>query len=1131
MNPNSQFAQAEQALMQGQFNVALDGLKPLSQAMQAEPNYHKALATCYFALKEYHLAVQSFDAAIKLQPNDPHILSSYGTALYQNKQIQPAVDKFCAAINQDPTYVEARIKLVAVLKECNQHQDALKVIFDGLKLNPEDETLKQLQADLSGVVPQPNLHQPRELSHDPVLENLWQSRQLNKILELAFAGLNSQAKQQENAHKIEDLARYVKQITDIQPSWWQAWLTQALCIHRLGKAKDALPFYRNALALNNKEKDLLINAAIAFNSQFEFAAGHYCLDRMRHLGHDLGLRGYGSLGFAYLEQGQYHQAKQAYLQASQSQGDEITPDFSSSLVHLTLGEFQLGWQKYSLRLSNIVQYQRALKKGIPEWNGQALTDKTLAIIYEQGHGDTIQFLRFLPKLCAQAKQVIFQVNPLIASLIQHYAQDLPNLTVISRNIERADYLLSLMELGRIWQLDETSITQSCSTYLTAPSEKVKLWQPRCATHKFKVAIAWSGNPDNKRDLIRSIALNDLLPIVAIEDIQFYSLQIDPVNHKELSPRIIDFSEQIQDFTDTAAIIEHMDLVISVDTGVAHLAAAMGKPVWILLSYVPDWRWLLDRKQSIWYPSVTLYRQPQLNQWQGAIEQLHLDLTSLLPNSLACETEIRSLLDNQYNDIALRRINARAEVAPPLSAEMQYQQVQALVGTGHINQALTLAKALTQNTIPQANNVYYQGVLAEKAKNLPLAFSWLAQAFALAPTNLAWLLTLTTCALKLGKSEFALELIKLAEKSIGYHQQMVLQKAYIYMCQHEFAKAESELLKGITQDPNHTWYQFSLSQLYLQQGQFERGWRLFESRPVTPNIAKLKLALVLPEWQGLFGQNRTGQEITGQQSAIQAPCLFVYGEQGLGDQIMCLRYLSQLFSHFAHINLCIDQTLHEIVRSSLSHELNQRLTLIAQNEFAFVPGNSDLHCALYSLPYKFGELWRYEAFDKPYLTSKAKLPDSINHWLTQHGNQLKVGLVWQGNSAHERDAERSIDLEQLDPILNLDNIAFCSLQQTHDNLNSNLQDFSNELKHMHTTTALINQLDLVIAVDTSVAHLTGALGKPCWTLLSYLPDPRWQTQGHKTFWYQSMRLYRQPQIADWTSVVQQLAQDLAKRVNI
>ena len=211
-----QFHLAEQQLMQGKVQQALALFLPLKAHLTHSAQYFKAVATCYFGLKEYQLAVESFEQAYQLANQDLQILSGYGTALYQNKQIQAAVDKFCAALAIEPRSVDTRIKLIALLKECQQMDQALTVLREGLSYTPNNTILTQLQVELTGVAPQPS-NQPSnaKLSANEQLESLWQNRQLGQLVDIAIKKLNGDITTEEADQYIV----YLQQITNLHPSW------------------------------------------------------------------------------------------------------------------------------------------------------------------------------------------------------------------------------------------------------------------------------------------------------------------------------------------------------------------------------------------------------------------------------------------------------------------------------------------------------------------------------------------------------------------------------------------------------------------------------------------------------------------------------------------------------------------------------------------------------------------------------------------------------------------------------------------------------------------------------------------------------------------------------------------------
>ncbi|MCP3907085.1 MAG: glycosyltransferase family 9 protein, partial [Oceanicoccus sp.] len=289
---------------------------------------------------------------------------------------------------------------------------------------------------------------------------------------------------------------------------------------------------------------------------------------------------------------------------------------------LLTGNYKKGWPEYEWRLKTKAHRLRDFHK--PVWDGSTLNGKTILVHTEQGFGDTIHFIRYLPMIQAQGRNVIFECLPNLTRLLKNSAG-------INNIIERApkptvkyDTHIPLLSLPGIFGTTLDSIPSGIP-YITVNSELIEQWRTRFdKDNGFKVGIVWSGNRHNKKDHIRSCTLTDFAPLMEIPGTSFYSLQKGPASAEANNPpkglEIINLDNEINDFADTAAAIAYLDLVISVDTAVVHLAGALGKPVWTLLHFAPDWRWLLNRNDSPWYPGMQLFRHTKGNDWTELFEK-------------------------------------------------------------------------------------------------------------------------------------------------------------------------------------------------------------------------------------------------------------------------------------------------------------------------------------------------------------------------------------------------------------------------------------------------------------------------------------------------------------------------------
>jgi Tfp pilus assembly protein PilF len=322
--------------------------------------------------------------------------------------------------------------------------------------------------------------------------------------------------------------------------------------------------------------------------------------------------------------GRFHEALASYEKAIALEPGNVEAQYNSGLVRLAIGDFKAGWPRYELRWKLSGAPVNRLRDHGPQWTGaEPLAGKTVMLYPEQGLGDTLQFLRYVPLVARRAARVFVSIHPTLAPVLPA----LPgNVTVLAGRdaIPRFDLHCPLLSLPLAFATELATIPSGLR--VEPPPERMARWRewlpPR---RRRRVGLAWAGSAAHKDDRNRSIPLARLLPVLDDPDTDVVSLQRDlrPGDDAILRarPQIVHPGAALADFADTAATIGLLDLVVTVDTSVAHLAAAMGKPVWIMLPFRPDWRWLLDRDDSPWYPTVRLFRQPSAADWDGVVARV------------------------------------------------------------------------------------------------------------------------------------------------------------------------------------------------------------------------------------------------------------------------------------------------------------------------------------------------------------------------------------------------------------------------------------------------------------------------------------------------------------------------------
>lgn len=401
-------------------------------------------------------------------------------------------------------------------------------------------------------------------------------------------------------------------------------------LYDLRRFEEAIVAYDQALAINPNYAQALSNRGVSLYNlnHFDEALAYY--NKAITVDPNY-IEAYSNRGNALQAQQRYQEAYDSYMQALAINPAYLDADYNAGVCLLTLGDFTNGWAKYESRwkVKNFVNQKPQYPK--PEWTGQAIDGKTLLIYTEQGLGDGMQFCRYA-KLVHQLGATVLLVVPDALKALLNPLAGIAAIFNRDENLPDFDYYCTSISVPHILKTDLSNIPNEVP-YLFADPARVNAWKAQLGEKKkLRIGLAWSGNIAFRDDRNRSIRLEQLNAL-RFDQVEFFCLQKElrehDVNALTARPDIQTFTEQFDNFTDTAALIELMDLVITIDTSVAHLAAAMGKPVWIMLRYAPDWRWLLEREDSPWYPTIRLFRQPNLGDWDNVIARVKDALTQKL----------------------------------------------------------------------------------------------------------------------------------------------------------------------------------------------------------------------------------------------------------------------------------------------------------------------------------------------------------------------------------------------------------------------------------------------------------------------------------------------------------------------
>ena len=552
----------------------------LEEVLKKQPRNTDALQLIgiSFAIeKKFKNAIDFLSKALKTSPGNPRVLFNRGNAYSESGMHKEAVADLERTVAIQPTHLEALVALGNSFKELEQFDKAAARYEQALRLDPNcykalvnkggllieekrfPEALEVLGTAIAVAPEMPEAHSNRGTA----------------LIELG---------------RLEMAIQSCDNAISVQPDYAKAHYGRGIALSQLNLLQDALASTDRAIALKP-----------------DFAESHYS-------------RGVILSGMRRLDE-----AAQSYETSIAIRPDYADPHLARSINALLTGQFVDGWRLYEWRMKmpEIKSHHPTFNEKI-SWRGtEDIRNKKLLVYAEQGFGDTLQFCRYLPQLRAMGAEISFEIPAALNSVLA--TLNCP-LTLVTQGDPRGEFdaYCPLMSLPLAFKTTVETVPAP-TRYLSSDQGKVSNWGNILGKKVLpRIGLVWTGSKAHKNDINRSIALSKILRLTDLP-VEWHSLQKDyrPGDDEVLAqhPEIHQHQEALEDFSDTAALIECMDLVISVDTSVAHLAGALGKKLWVMLPFVPDFRWMLDRTDSPWYPTARLFRQPQPGDWDSVIAEI------------------------------------------------------------------------------------------------------------------------------------------------------------------------------------------------------------------------------------------------------------------------------------------------------------------------------------------------------------------------------------------------------------------------------------------------------------------------------------------------------------------------------
>ncbi len=533
--------------------------------------------------KNFAAGVEIFDRAIKIQPNNAAFLSSRGNALRGLGQLNEALAAYDSALAIKPDYAEALNNRGVVLQGLRRPDEAIASLNQALAIKPDYAEAFSNRGNLL-----------QELGRlDEALASYDRALAINP--NYAEVHYNRGSTLQGLKRLDEALSSYYRALT-IRPQFAEAHLHRGNALEELKRLDEALAAYDRALAIKPNYPEALYNRG--------------------HALHDLR---------------QLDKALASYDRALALKPDDAEVFFNRGLTRLLSGHFQAGWADYEWRWQTKDFLGRRPDLDAPHWRGEDIAGRSILVFTEQGIGDLVQFARFLPLLAGRGAKVTFRAPANMIRLLRPLGTQI-ELAGLMRHGGSYDFQCALMSLPRWFGTDLNSIPAEIP-YLEPEAGLAARWKRRIGDQGFKIGIAWQGNPTGKIDQGRSYPLSELVPLARVPGVRLISLQkyhgLDQLSGlpSDVTVETLgnDFDSGEDALIDTAAVMSHLDLIITMDTSIAHLAGALGRRTWVALKYVPDWRWLLERNDSPWYPSLRLFRQQTDGDWKGVFSRMESEL--------------------------------------------------------------------------------------------------------------------------------------------------------------------------------------------------------------------------------------------------------------------------------------------------------------------------------------------------------------------------------------------------------------------------------------------------------------------------------------------------------------------------
>jgi tetratricopeptide (TPR) repeat protein len=574
-------AQCHQGL--GEFQQALDAYGQALRLRPSSPEVHCGLGATLAALRRRDAACEHFAAALRLRPDYPDALSGLGLARAEAGRVAEALPYLQRTAETQPQSAVARRNYGVALAQSGRRDEALKELQEALALQPD---YAEAHCNLGNVL--------RDLGRK------------------------------------DEAREHYRQAATLKPTYGAAFNNLGLSLSEAGRHAEAVVTLKHAVRLAPQAKEGLNNLGLALADLGRFTEAEAAYEQALRL--DPGYaEAHANLGSTFKEQGRLDEALACYQIALSLLPQSVSANYNRALTLLQAGDYAAGWEAYEWRWQRPSSPMRPFPH--PRWDGSPLEGKTILLWCEQGLGDAIHFVRYAPLVKARGGMVFLESPPELVRLFAS-VPGIDRVLVGGEGLPAFDVQVPLLSLPAVFGTTLARVPAEVP-YLFPETQRREAWGQRLGeVQGARVGIVWQGNPRHGWDHFRSFPLATLAPLAAVEGVRLVSLQKGPGVEQLRALRgrfsVVDLGEAVDaegGFVDTAAILQELDLLVCADTAVGHLAGALGVPVWLALSQVADWRWMVGRECTPWYPTMRMFRQRHLHDWTELFQRMACDLRS------------------------------------------------------------------------------------------------------------------------------------------------------------------------------------------------------------------------------------------------------------------------------------------------------------------------------------------------------------------------------------------------------------------------------------------------------------------------------------------------------------------------